>query len=66
MTIGRKHGVDEKTLKHIANAYRLVFNGNNSVYDAILSIVDQVPSGPEIDHIVEFLKSAEQGIISKK
>ena len=66
MTIGRKHGVDEKTLKHIANAYRLVFNGNNSVYDAILSIVDQVPPGPEIDHIVEFLKSADGGVISKK
>ena len=66
MTIGRKHGVEEKTLKHIANAYRLVFNGNNSVVDAIHSIVEQVPPGPQIDHIVEFLRASKRGIISKK
>ncbi len=63
--VGRQHGVDEKVLKHIANAYRLVFNGQNSVFDATLQIVDQVPSGKEIDHIVEFLKTTQVGIISK-
>ena len=63
--VGRQHGVDVKVLKHIANAYRLVFNGQNSVFDAVLQIVSQVPSGEQIDHIVEFLKSTEVGIISK-
>ena len=63
--VGRQHGVDEKVLKHIANAYRLVFNGSSSLFDTILQIEEQVPSGPQIDHIVEFLKTTEIGILSK-
>ena len=64
--VGRQHGVDEKVLKHIANAYRLVFNGSSSLFDTILQIEEQVPSGKEIDHIVEFLKTTQAGILSKK
>ena len=64
--VGRQHGVEEKTLKHIANAYRLVFNGGTSLFDAVNQIVDQVPDSPEIRHIVEFLRATKIGIISKK
>ena len=63
--VGRQHGVDEKVLKHIANAYRLVFNGQNSVFDAIVQIKDQVPPGQEIDHVVDFLSTTQVGILSK-
>jgi len=66
VTVGRQHGVDEKVLKHISNAYRLVFNGSGSLFDAILQIEEQVPPGQEIDHIVEFLKTTQVGILSKK
>ena len=63
--IGRSHGVEEKTLKHIANAYRLVFNGGTSLFDAVNQIIDQVPDGPEIRHIIEFLRATKLGIISR-
>ncbi len=63
--VGRKHGVGEKVLKHIANAYRLVFRGKTSVFDAVLQIKDQVPDSPEIRHIVEFIEATELGIIAK-
>jgi UDP-N-acetylglucosamine acyltransferase len=63
--VGRQHGVDEKTLKHIANAYRLVFNGGTSLFDAVKQIVDQVPDGPEIRHVIEFLRATKMGVISK-
>ena len=53
-------------MKHIANAYRLVFNGGTSLFDAINQIVEQVPDGPEIRHIVEFLRATKLGIISRK
>ncbi len=58
-------GIDEKTRKHVANAYRLVFHGQTSVFDATNQIIDQVPSGPEIDTIVKFLRSTTNGIITK-
>ncbi len=64
-TIGRQHGVDEKTLKHIANAYRLVFNSNSSVLDAVNQIEQQVPDGPAIRHIIEFIRASQIGIIAK-
>ena len=64
-TIGRAHGVEEKTLKHIANAYRLVFNGKTAVFDAVNQIEQQVPDGPAIRHIIEFIRATKLGIISK-
>ena len=64
-TMGRNYGVDEKTLKHIANAYRLVFHGQTSLFDAVNQIEQQVPDGPEIRHVIEFLRSSKIGIISK-
>ena len=64
-TMGRYYGVDEKVLKHIANAYRLVFMGQTSVFDAVNQIEQQVPDSREIRHIIEFLRSSQLGIISK-
>ena len=57
--------VDAKVQKHIANAYRLVFHGQTSVFDATLQIRDQVPDGPEIRNIIKFLQTTELGIICK-
>jgi len=64
-TMGRSYGVNEKVLKHIANAYRLVFHGQTSLFDAINQIEQQVPDGDEIRHIIAFLRSTQQGIITK-
>ena len=66
MQVARQHGVDEKTLKHIANAYRLVFLGQTSVFEAVNQIEEQVPDGPFIRHIIEFIRGTQIGIISKK
>jgi acyl-ACP--UDP-N-acetylglucosamine O-acyltransferase len=57
--------VPKKIQDHIANAYRLVFHGQTSVFDAVLQIQEQVPDSPEIRNIIEFLKKTEIGIISK-
>ena len=58
-------GVNDKVMKHMANAYRLVFNGGTSLFDAVNQIEQQVPDGPEIRHIIEFLRATKLGIISK-
>ena len=57
--------IDEKIRKHVANAYRLIFHGQNSVFDAILQVRDQVPDSPEIQAIIQFVKTTKQGIICK-
>ena len=65
MAVGRQHGVDEKTLTHIANAYRLLFHGKTSVFDAVNQIEEQVPDGPHIRHVIEFIRASKTGIITK-
>ncbi len=65
MTMCRKNGLEEKVIKHIANAYRLLFHGQTSVFDACNQIVDQVPDSPEIQEIVTFIRETKEGIIAK-
>ena len=65
-SMGRAYGVDEKTLKHIANAYRLVYLSNTSLFDAVKQIEDQVPDGPEIRNIIEFMRATQLGMVGKK
>lgn len=65
ITILKMAGVDDKVRKHIANAYRLLFHGKTSVFDATLQIEQQVPDDPEVKQIIGFLKTTKIGIITK-
>ena len=62
-TILKQTGTDERTLRHIGNAYRLVYLGNFSIEDAILQIKDQVPPGEHIDYITSFIEESVNGIV---
>ena len=64
--VGRQHGTDEKVLKHIANAYRLVFRSNTSLFDALNQIKEQVPDSPEIRNVLDFMGQTKLGLIGKK
>ncbi len=52
----------ERVLRHIVNAYRLVYQGNFSVQDALQKIEDQVPMSDEIHNIINFIKNSK-GIV---
>lgn len=56
------HNFQERILRHIANAYRLIFQGNFSVQDAIQQIKEQVPMSDEIKNILDFVYQSK-GII---
>lgn len=58
-----KAGIDERTQRHLAIAYRLFFNGKISLYDALLQIEEQVPDGPEVQQVITFLRSSESLIM---
>ena len=59
------HKVSEKVQGHIANAYRLVFHGQTSVFDAVKQIEQQVPDGDEVRTIIKFIQGTQLGIIGK-
>lgn len=56
-------GVSEKVIKHISHAYRIIYQGNSSLFDALLMIKDQVPMSDEIQHIIEFVEASKLGLI---
>lgn len=56
-------GMSEKIVKHISHAYRIIYQGNSSLFDAILMIKDQVPMSEEIQHIIDFVEGSKLGII---
>lgn len=62
-TLLRQTGSDERTLRHIGNAYRLVYLGNFSLEDAILQIKDQIPPGEETGYITSFIEESKLGIV---
>ena len=60
-----KHGISDKVKAHIANAYRLVFHGQDDIMNVCAQIEQQIPASVEIDGIVNFLRTSELGLITK-
>lgn len=56
-------GFSETIIKHIAQAYRILYKANTSLHDALGRIREQIPNGPEIENIVQFVETSKLGII---
>lgn len=56
-------GINERTLRHIANAYRLVYKSDFSLEDTLLQIKEQVPAGEEVQKIIDFMENTTLGIV---
>ena len=61
----QKQGLSERILRHITNAYRIIYTGNESLEDAIQKIKDQIPTSPEIENIVSFIADSKRGIVRR-
>lgn len=53
----------ETIIKHIAQAYRILYKANTSLHDALGRIREQIPNGPEIENIIQFVETSKLGII---
>ncbi len=53
----------ERVIRHIGNAYRLIYHGNFSLQDAVLKIRDQIPMSDEIRNIMDFVTQSKRGIV---
>lgn len=59
-------GYSETLIKHIAQAYRILYKVNTSQEDALLRIREQILMSPEIQNILDFVESSKLGIIQHK
>lgn len=55
----------DRILRHIANAYRLIYSATVSLEDALIRIKEQIPQSEEIDYIVSFINSSKRGITGR-
>lgn len=53
----------EAVLEQIANTYRIIYQGNNTIVDALAKIEEQITMSDEIRHITGFIRESKRGII---
>lgn len=54
---------DDRILRHVSNAFRLITSGNFSLEDAVIKIHEQIPEGYETRTITDFISSSKVGVI---
>lgn len=64
-SIMERHNFSDTTMKHLAQAYRLLYKVNTTTEEALRRIEEQIPSSPEIKYLVEFIRKSKVGIIKQ-
>lgn len=65
-TIMHKQGLSDLVISNIAKAYRILYNSQISIHDAIQQIKDQTTMNEHIKNIIAFLENADLGIVGKE
>ena len=58
----RRRGFDRETLRAIREAYRTIFQSDMNVSQALEALEAKTDRTPEVDHMIEFIRSSERGI----
>ncbi len=59
----RRRGFSPELIENIHNAYRIIYNSNLMLNDALQQVRDEVPMSSEIEYILSFIENSERGII---
>ena len=59
----RRHGFSNEKIDLIHNAYRLIYQSNLQLKDALNRIREELPQTDEIRYIVEFIESSKKGFV---
>ena len=59
----RRRGFSRELIDNIAHAYRLIYQCNLTVNEAMDAIKNEVPMSKEIEYIIDFVSNSQRGII---
>ena len=59
----RRRGFSNETIEQIHNAYRIIYQSDLNITNAVARIEAEMEMIPEIRYIVDFVKSSQRGII---
>jgi UDP-N-acetylglucosamine acyltransferase len=57
-----RHGVPDETQNSLKQAYRILFRSGLSIPNALVKIEQDLPSLPEVQHLLQFVRASERGI----
>ncbi len=57
-----RNGFNPEVIKSLTQAYKILFREGLTVSNALARIVAELPSSPELDHLVAFCRSSARGI----
>ena len=58
-----RHGFDPEALKLIKDAYRILYRSKLNLQQAVELMQLELPVGPELDRLLEFLQTSSRGVI---
>ena len=58
-----RRGVSEQSRNAVKQAYRILYRKKLSLPEALEMIENEVEQTPEIQHLLNFIRSSEQGIV---
>ncbi len=59
----RRRGFTNEAIDNIHNAYRIIYQGGLNTSDALAKIEEELTLTPEVEYIVNFIRSSSRGII---
>ena len=59
----RRRGFSNELIGNIHETYRILYNSNLRVVEALEKIKEEIPMSPEIQYIIDFVSSTRRGII---
>jgi len=57
-----RNGVPEETQGALRQAFKILFRERLTIPNALARIENEVPALPEVDHLIEFVRTSERGI----
>lgn len=55
-------GLDPETIRSLGQAHRILFRDGLSVPNAVARLEAELPSSPELRHLIDFVKTSERGV----
>lgn len=59
----KRHGFSEQTIRKLKRAYRFIFRSRLKLDDALARLTEQVGESSEVDHLVDFIRKSQRGIL---
>ena len=57
-----RNGIADEAQAALRQAYKIIFREELSAPNALLKIEKELPAGPEVQHLVQFIRTSERGV----